>query len=704
MNQTLLSHLRRLQQTLAAAHRRLLVVLEGSPDWTLTTAHDALDSLGAESVLWFSQRIADTAWVLPPHKLNHELGREADHGVFDAYSGLNADALAALSGNIRGGGILWLLAPPLGQWSEFDDALRDKIAVEPWGTAAVKTDYAGRMAWLLQQDPCVCRISEANGFSMADLPRLAVTQRAADEFGCVTRCQRQAVDSVLHVMRGHRRRPLVVEADRGRGKSAAVGIAIRQLAQEGKQVIVTAPRPENVETLLRFATQTESCSGSVTFYAPDRLLATTPAADLLVVDEAAAIAPELLKTMLRHYSRAVFATTVNGYEGTGRGFKVRFQRYLDDHYPGWVKLTLDEPVRWQSGDWLEQSLNKALLLKPEVDSTSESLSSELHYSERHFSEFRYRCDAHTETQLNQIFELLITAHYRTRPSDLRSMLDGSNVRLFTLMEADRVKAVAMVAVEGQLQGELAQAIVQGRRRPHGQVLPQSLAVHLGQTSALAQQYWRVVRIAVQPDSQNQGLGSEFLQWLITAASAEGVDVIGSLFSGNQAVLGFWQRNHFAPVRVGYTREATTGEYSLLVVRGLSALGCEIEQSARNHFAEDFPLLLPDSHRQLPVDLVLTLLEMIETKVDSYERDQSDLQRFLSNSTTYENVAPAIWRLIWRHYMKDKRWQNVDETGCGLIVMKLLQNHPWEVCIDRLGLAGIKQARSLLRQSIAEWTQ
>lgn len=688
------------------ADRRLLVLVEGSPDWTLATAQDALHSLGANSVLWYSQRIADTAWILPAHKLNHELGREADHAVFDAYSGLNADALAALSGNIRGGGILWLLAPPLEQWSEFHDSQRDKIAVEPWGAESVKTDYARRMAWLLQRDSFVCRLSEENGFSTVDLPQLELKQRVPDEFGCVTDCQRQVMDAVLHVMGGHRRRPLVIQADRGRGKSAAVGIAVRQLIQNGKQVVVTAPRPENAETLLRFARQSESASGAVSFCAPDKLLSATPAADLLVVDEAAAIAPELLKAMLRHYSRAVFATTVNGYEGTGRGFAVRFQRFLEDSYPGWVKLTLQEPVRWQSGDWLEQSLNSALLLNPLLIPDDQPYTQAMGEAvpELEFSEFHYCCDVQTEKSLNQIFELLITAHYRTRPSDLRSMLDGSNIRLFTLTDASRVKAVAMVAVEGQLQGDLAQAIIHGQRRPHGQVLPQSLAVHLGQSSALSQRHWRVVRIAVQPDSQNQGLGSELLRRLINVATAEGVDCIGSLFSGSQAVLAFWQRNYFAPVRVGYTREATTGDHSLLVVHGLSQQGCDIERAARTRFAEDFPLLLQDSHRQLSVDLVLTLLDLIETRVDYYERDQSELQRYLSHSTPYENVAPAIWRLIWGRFMASRRWQNVDKIGRGLIVMKLLQNHPWELCIDSLGLTGIKQARSLLRQSIEEWTQ
>ena len=46
---------------------------------------------------------------------------------------------------------------------------------------------------------------------------------------CRTADQQRAVDAVVRVVTGHRRRPVVLTSDRGRGKSAAFGIAAAQL-------------------------------------------------------------------------------------------------------------------------------------------------------------------------------------------------------------------------------------------------------------------------------------------------------------------------------------------------------------------------------------------------------------------------------------------------------------------------------------------
>ncbi|MEI8631519.1 hypothetical protein P4S72_04165 [Vibrio sp. PP-XX7] len=55
--------------------------------------------------------------------------------------------------------------------------------------------------------------------------------------------QEHVIQSIIHVVEGHRKRPLVMIADRGRGKSSALGIAAAMLMQRRPTftIMVTAP-------------------------------------------------------------------------------------------------------------------------------------------------------------------------------------------------------------------------------------------------------------------------------------------------------------------------------------------------------------------------------------------------------------------------------------------------------------------------------
>ncbi len=97
------------------------------------------------------------------------------------------------------------------------------------------------------------------------------------------------------------------------------------------------------------------------FMAPDAILAqpAMPERNWLIVDEAAAIAAPILTQLAARFPRVLLTTTVQGYEGTGRGFILKFCARLERvRY-----FTLDEPLRWSRQDPLEQWLNQALLFE-----------------------------------------------------------------------------------------------------------------------------------------------------------------------------------------------------------------------------------------------------------------------------------------------------------------------------------------------------
>ncbi len=91
--------------------------------------------------------------------------------------------------------------------------------------------------------------------------------------------------------------------------------------------------------------------------APDALLASTTEADWLIVDEAAAIPGPLLEKLVSRFPRVLLTTTVQGYEGTGRGFLLKFCA----RFSGLRRYTLSTPVRWAAGCPLERIVANALL-------------------------------------------------------------------------------------------------------------------------------------------------------------------------------------------------------------------------------------------------------------------------------------------------------------------------------------------------------
>ena len=342
------------------------------------------------------------------------------------------------------------------------------------------------------------------GRSAQDLDRL-----------CRTEDQRQAVAAILRAARGRARRPLVIVADRGRGKTAALGIAAGELLGSGmRRILVTAPRLSAVDPLFHHATRRRpeaQAAGELRFQAPDALCQAPEPADLLLVDEAAAIPAPLLECLLQAYPRLVFATTIHGYEGTGRGFEVRFRHALERLTPDYRRIALQTPIRWAAADPLEALVARALLL----DANPAADAGVLAAMPDKVEPLRFDRDAlvRDEATLSQLFGLLVLAHYQTRPLDLRHLLDGPNLQVHALRQGGHIVATALVASEGGLDQDLAEEIYQGRRRPQGHLLPQTLSAHAGLAVAPTLRWARIVRLAVHPAVQGRGLGRRLLQWI-----------------------------------------------------------------------------------------------------------------------------------------------------------------------------------------------
>ncbi len=701
---TLTEQALRLQQECRLRGHRRLLLLCGAPEVCRAQAHQMLRVLAAETPLWVGDLAEDGCESLRNPQARERLGGEHDLLVYDAFCGFDPDAFGALAGTLRGGGLLLLLTPPLDDWPRYPDPELARLAVEGYPPAAYDNGFLRRLAGMLQSDPTVAQVNAVAAppeSPPAANPTTAVTEPSGD---CLTADQAQAVEAILQAALGHRRRPLVLTSDRGRGKSSALGIAAaRLMSGSGRRILVTAPRRGAVDALFRQA-RMRLPSASVrngdllagdsllAYAAPDHLLAEPQAADLLLVDEAAAIPTALLEGLLEHYPRLVFATTVHGYEGTGRGFSLRFKAHLDRVRPQWRERRLDSPIRWAADDPLEPLLFRLLGLDCEpapdaraAEATPDSCRPLLPGREDLLAD---------EGMLRQLFGLLVLAHYRTTPLDLRLLLDAPNLQTLLLRHGDAVVGAALLSREGGFDPALAREIWAGRRRPKGHLLAQSLAAHVGIADAPCLNSLRIVRIAIHPAARRRGLGSRMMTEIREWARQQGMDYLGSSFGVSEDLFDFWLRNGLRPVRLGLRSGTRSGDHSVLMIEPLTPSGERMNTQAGERFARQLPALLGDPLRDLPPALATRLLcaSTVAPCIELDAIDREDLAGFAFARREFESCLPAIERLALIGLGR----AGAAQPDLELLVARVIQKRSWSECARLCGFSGRGEIEKRLR--------
>lgn len=697
--------MRRLLATAVHARHRLTLVLSGDPDWTAAAARSAVDCAGVGPPLWLSDRTLHPA-ARPLDTASQLLGGECGLLVYDAWSGFDPDGFGAASGTLRGGGLLILPCPPLADWPDRPDPQAGRIAPWPLEASAAGRRFIARLVRVLQTEPGVQVLTQPWHVLTAGRhgPMPAVDPATdpihpLDPARPATPDQACAIEAVLRHARGRPHRPLVLTAHRGRGKSAALGIAAaRWLGQPAvgaagpRLVLVTAPRRTACDALFSHAARAWPAAhpdGSglragglaIQFQAPDSLCQGHPAADLLLVDEAAGIPAPLLTRLLDLYPRVVFATTVHGYEGTGRGFDIRFRATLDRRTPQWRGLTLETPIRWAPADPLEALVFHALLLDaaPATAETIESLDLADGRVER-LDRDALAADDHT---LGQVFGLLVLAHYQTRPFDLRLLLDAPGVRVLVLRHATQVIATLIATEEGGMADpDLLQAVYEGRRRPRGHLLPLTLSAHGGLLDAPRLRYLRVIRIAVHPALNRRGLGRRLLRGLFREARRDGIDLLGTSFGATPGLIAFWSGCGYRPVQIGTSRNAASGEHALVMLRPASERGWSFSAAARARLAQRLPVLLPGPLRRFDPTVAAALIPALgdnqqspgyPSSLDPLE--QLELESFATGHRTLEAALPALAVLTYRRLGTALRIGRLDPAEAALLIAAAGQLRP-----------------------------
>ncbi|WP_116473856.1 tRNA(Met) cytidine acetyltransferase TmcA [Zobellella maritima] len=657
------------RHALKLSGERRLLVLAGDRQWAIDTARQLADDQG----LWLGEGPED-CHPLPANKVGHYLGREYPSLTFNAYSGLHPDAFGAAFGCLAAGGIALLLCPPFDDWPRFADPDLGRYVALSEQARGLTSHFIRRFCQVLLSDPQVLLWRQQTQPPALPLLTGDPWQLRKDGHGCLNPDQRRALAMLLTTAR--RRQMMVLTADRGRGKSSLLGLAAHKLAAGGLRLLLTAPNPGAA------AKAREHARGALDFIAPDLLLDTLPPADILLIDEAAAIPVPMLTRMTQHYC-CIFATTEHGYEGTGLGFQLKFQQRLDSLAPGWRSYRLTTPARWSHRDPLEPLTFRLLAL--DADPVSPPQQGRLQL--RWLDQAQVATD---EPLLNQLFGLLTLAHYQTSPSDLRYLLDAPDTEI-VLASQDHIPVAAVLIVrEGGLDPALGQAVWRGQRRPRGHLLPQSLAFHGGLPEATGMHYGRIMRIVVHPRRHGQGLGSQLLTRLKQHYAGQ-LDFLGASFGATPELLHFWQHNGFSLVRLGLTADGVSGHHAAMMLTPLSPAGQHHLPGWQAQFQANLGYFLQDVLSGLPADLRSRLPPAMPATTPA--NDRLIAQGFAFAHRDFSADKPALARFFAG---QDALARALTPSQRELLRLALQPGSRLERLAETFGLAGKKAVVSRLR--------
>lgn len=368
---------------------------------------------------------------------------------------------------------------------------------------------------------------------------------------------------------------VALTAGRGRGKSAALGVAIAAAVAHGySNIFITSPSPENLKTLFDFVFRGFDALGYMDHADYSIIQSTNPdfnkavvrvnvhrqhrqtiqyiqpqdahvlgQAELVVIDEAAAIPLPLVRKLMGPYL-VFMASTINGYEGTGRSLSLKLINQLREQSRGRApapgadgttatpnrtlrEITLAEPIRYAAGDPVEKWLNKLLCLDATLPARSSPSAPggtphpdkcELLAVNRD-TLFSYH--PVSERFLHSMISLYVASHYKNTPNDLQLMSDAPAHHLYVLIPPVQPGAqhlpeplvVIQVALEGQISKASVQAALSRGQRAGGDLIPWLVSQQFQDDDFAGLSGARIVRIATNPDYAGMGYGARAVSLL-----------------------------------------------------------------------------------------------------------------------------------------------------------------------------------------------
>ena len=672
-------------------HRQLLVI-SGDRHWAYQNALRILDELSDKHPLWVgeTQNNLQTIHIKDYHL---KLGYEYDTVVLDCFSGFRANAAMALSGTVKAQGLMILLCPPLIEWPLFNDPELTNRLSYGYNIDKVPSLFFSYLATAFTQDETVA-ILTPKAFSACLAKAESITDNAKYAE------QQKAIHDICKLAQGRANRPLLLTADRGRGKSSALGLAAAKLMQvEAKTIWLTAPQVGNTEQVFHHAkrlmpeakhsklslTIDES---SLIFKPIDQLFENIPHPDLLLVDEAAAIPLHILIRLVKNYSRVVFSSTVHGYEGSGRGFELKFFQLLKTIRPAHRKRHLQQPIRWHKQDVLEKFWFKVMLHSSHQNTIKPSENNN-QISCRYISSKEL---LDKPAILSTVFKLLLDAHYQTSPDDLQRLLDSPEIKCFILTKGAIILGVTQVIEEGgPALAHIANNIADCSRRVKGHLVSQNIASLYNLADFCLRRQWRISRIAISTEQQRQGLGNQLLSFVEAQARTHNIEFISTAFGASTELLKFWFNAQFNMLKISNKAEISSGEHSCICVKPLTTSATKELALIPPVFSENLRFNLNRELSILPTGIALALLRQTNQMHGSVET--KIIHQFVMGNRNMSTCLRQLYQLI---LFKINHINELELTEWLFLTALLFQNKSNKWLGSEFNLSGKKQIEKKMR--------
>ncbi len=653
--------------------------------------------------------------------------------VLDLTNDLKPNDVGRLTGIVEGGGIIVFQTPP---WREWDTSLT--IFKQNLLVPGFKEPRHVFISWFKRK-----LLEHSEGIYVYDLDRRKLLSgkpekeqayaRKGIEVPRETLFPRQAYQNVLtndqvHVVkemewfyekppRG-KRKIMVVTADRGRGKSCAVGIGLIGFAHALRKhkhrvrMLVTAPSVDSVQSLFQLALKTAEKLGmnprpkekrgkiieiqgdgfSLEYWEP--MVIPRLSGDIVAVDEASGIHVPLLHKIWKAHRRIVFATTIHGYEGAGRGFSIRFMKTVREDESTILKhVEMHEPIRYSAGDPVEEWLFDALILDAETDKLEPEDFEDIDNGDLVYEkpDPHWLFSREGESVLRKLFSIYVLAHYRNEPDDLAILADAPHhfIRIARTARKKKVVAAVQAALEGGLSDEIIESLLRGDKTP-GNIIPDRMLKHHRIREYGRMKGYRIVRIATHPEVQGRGIGSFMLEQMYRESTEDGVDWLGSGFGVNDQLLRFWLKNGFKVLHISPDRNPVSGEYTILVVKPITRLSKLLVDYSTRAYKAKLLVSLYDTYRDLEITIAYQMLYMdppirggLPPELDLVSRDR--LWIYSYGPMTYEAATDIVLRMVKYYYESTPNPKpRLDRDKELILIGKVLQGRSWEEVAEELG--------------------